>query len=226
MPVTQVAQKSGSGNKTGIMNNLEWWDMYMDIYGYFTHIYLHRVLDVATTLGYHGLTGYHLNSEKFARLAADAMPFEHLAPASCKFLALTPRKRHPTVKSKHCVPSCCFIFWKQYRTSESCKYKQVPSFWEDLPTPWRQHARIWSTNGDEAFTRSAESHAWTYLSSISIRTLDMEVPPHWFHNFQCEWTDSDQCSDDSRIKPPRLEFDLRFAQDDVASQLNLGYLAG
>lgn len=121
MPVTQVAQKSGSGNKTGIMNNLEWWDMYMDIYGYFTHIYLHRVLDVATTLGYHGLTGYHLNSEKFARLAADAMPFEHLAPASCKFLALTPRKRHPTVKSKHCVPSCCFIFWKQYRTS--CKYK-------------------------------------------------------------------------------------------------------
>lgn len=168
----------------------------------------------------------HKRVEAETKLAADAMPFEHLAPASCKFLALTPRKRHPTVKSKHCLPWCCFIFWKQYRTSESCKYKQVPSFWEDLPIPSRQHARIWSTNGDEAFTRSAESHAWTYLSSISIRTLDMEVPPHWFHNFQCERSDSDQCSDDSRIKPPRLEFDLRFAQDDVASQLNLGYLAG
>lgn len=115
MPVTQVAQKSGSGNKTGIMNNLEWWDMYMDTLR--TYIFTSSF-----RCGYYiglRLTGYHLNPEKFARLAADAMPFEHLAPASCKFLALTPR--HPTVKSKHCVPSCCFIFWKQYRTS--CKYK-------------------------------------------------------------------------------------------------------
>ena len=183
------------------------------VYGYVTHIYLHRVLDVATTLGYHGLTGYHLNPEKIARLAADAMPFEHLAPASCKFLALTTRKRHPTVKSKHCVPSCCFIFWKQYRTS--CKYK--------LSTIILGR----SAHSMKATCSNLKHKWWWSIHTLSWKSrMNLFILAHWFHKFQCEWSDSEWCGDDIRIKPPRLEFDLRFAQDDVASQLNLGYLAG
>ncbi len=90
------------------------------VYVWICYIYnwLHWVLHLAITLGYQVIIVIQRN-EQNSPLSFDAKN-EHLAQASCKFLALTPTKWHPTMISTHYA--LCSL------ARRSCKYKQVPSF--------------------------------------------------------------------------------------------------